>query len=98
MDAPLILAGFAAGVAASPHCTLMCGAPCAALTSGCNRNAAGFHLGRVLGYMAGGAVAASSVQMLGVWSQAVPGLRPVWMLVHLAFLANHLRPVWWMLR
>ncbi len=87
MDAPLILAGLAMGVAAAPHCVAMCGAPCAALTSGCGRNAAGFHLGRLLGYMAGGAVAASSVAALGAWSQAAPALRPVWTLLHLAFLA-----------
>ena len=93
MDAPLILAGLAMGVAASPHCVAMCGAPCAALTNGCARNAAGFHLGRVLGYMAGGAVAASSVVLLGTWSQAAPALRPLWMLLHLAFLALGL---WWL--
>jgi len=92
MNLPLVIAGLALGVAASPHCTVMCGAPCAAMTGGCKRNAAGFHLGRLLSYMAGGAVAASSVQMLGVWSQAAPGLRPVWMLVHLALLALGL---WW---
>ena len=93
MDAPLILAGLVMGVAASPHCAAMCGAPCAALTNGCARNAAGFHLGRVIGYMAGGAVAASSVVLLGTWSQAAPALRPLWMLLHLAFLALGL---WWL--
>ena len=93
MDAPLILAGLAMGVAASPHCVAMCGAPCAALTSACPSNAAGFHLGRLLGYMAGGAVAASSVVLLGTWSQAAPALRPLWTLVHLAFLALG---VWWL--
>ncbi len=93
MDAPLILAGLAMGVAASPHCAAMCGAPCAALTSGCSRNAAGFHFGRLLGYMAGGAVAASSVALLGAWSQAAPALRPLWTLLHLAVLALG---VWWL--
>ena len=93
MDTPLILAGLAMGVAASPHCVAMCGAPCAALTSGCGRNAAGFHLGRFIGYMAGGAMAASSVAALGAWSQAAPALRPLWTLLHLAFLALGL---WWL--
>lgn len=93
MDAPLILAGLAMGVAASPHCAVMCGAPCAALTNGCRRNATGFHLGRLLGYMAGGALAASSVAALGAWSQAAPALRPLWTLLHLAFLALGL---WWL--
>ena len=81
------------GVASSPHCAVMCGAPCAALTSGCKRNATGFHLGRLLGYTAAGAVAASSVVVLGAWSQAVPALRPVWTLLHLAFLGLGL---WWL--
>jgi len=93
MNLGLVLAGLAMGVAASPHCALMCGAPCAALTSGCGRNAAGFHLGRLLGYMAGGAVAAGSVAALGTWSQAAPALRPVWTLLHLAFLSLGL---WWL--
>jgi sulfite exporter TauE/SafE len=93
MDAPLIVAGFAMGMAASPHCALMCSAPCAALTRGCRRDAAGFHLGRVLGYMAGGAVAASSMAWLGTWTQAAPALRPLWTLLHLGFLALGL---WWL--
>lgn len=93
MDAALILAGLAMGVASSPHCVAMCGAPCATLTNGCARSAAGFHFGRLLGYMAAGAVAASSVVLLGTWSQAAPALRPVWMLLHLAFLALGL---WWL--
>jgi hypothetical protein len=92
-NAALILAGLAMGVAASPHCVAMCGAPCAALTSGCGRQAAGFHLGRLLGYAAGGAVAASSVIALGTWSQAAPALRPLWLLLHLGFLALGL---WWL--
>lgn len=93
MDIPLVLAGLAMGVAASPHCAFMCGAPCAAITSGCKRNTTGFHLGRLLGYMAGGAVAAASVSALGAWSQAAPALRPLWTGLHLAFLALGL---WWL--
>ena len=93
IETPLILAGLAMGVAASPHCVAMCGAPCAALTSGCRRSASGFHLGRLLGYMAGGALAAGSVALLGAWSQAAPALRPLWMLLHLAFFALG---AWWL--
>lgn len=87
MQVPLILAGLAMGVAASPHCAAMCGAPCASLTQGCKRSATGFHLGRLVGYMAGGAAAAGSVALLGVWSERMGALRPVWMLLHLMFLA-----------
>lgn len=94
MQTALILAGLAMGVAASPHCVVMCGAPCAALTSGCRRSASGFHVGRLLGYMAGGAVAAGSVSLLAAWSQSAPALRPLWMLLHLAFFALG---AWWLL-
>jgi sulfite exporter TauE/SafE len=93
MDAALVLAGFTLGAAASPHCALMCGGPCAALTQGCARSAAGFHAGRVAGYMAGGAVAAASMAALGQWSQAAPALRPLWTLLHLAMLMLGL---WWL--
>jgi len=92
MQWPLVLAGLAMGVAATPHCAVMCGAPCAALTQGCGRSATGFHAGRLIGYTAAGAVVASSVAVLGAWSQASPALRPLWTLLHLAFLALGL---WW---
>lgn len=87
------MAGLAAGVAATPHCAAMCAAPCAALSAGCRRSGAGFHLGRLLGYMAGGAVAASSAGALASWSQTVPVLRPLWTLLHLGLLALGL---WWL--
>lgn len=92
MEWSLVLAGLAMGVAATPHCAVMCGAPCAALTQGGASATAGFHGGRFVGYMAAGAVAASSVAALGAWSQAAPALRPFWTLLHLAFLALGL---WW---
>jgi len=38
-------------------------------------------------------VAASSVAALGTWSQAAPALRPLWTMLHLAFLALGL---WWL--
>jgi uncharacterized protein len=93
MEWPLVLAGLALGVAATPHCTLMCGAPCAALTRSGPAAAGGFQLGRLAGYAAAGAVAASSVAALAAWAQASPALRPFWTLLHLAFLALG---VWWL--
>lgn len=93
MDAALVLAGLALGAAAAPHCALMCAAPCAALTRGCGRSAAGFQLGRLAGYMAGGALAAGSMAAFATWSQAAPVLRPVWTLLHLGFLVLGL---WWL--
>jgi len=92
MQWPLVLAGLAMGVAATPHCAVMCGAPCAALTQGCARSSAGFHAGRLLGYMAAGAVAASSVAALGTWSTAAPALRPLWVLLQLATHASPASP------
>ena len=87
MQWPLVLAGLALGIAATPHCAVMCGAPCAALTHGCGRSATSFHGGRLIGYMAAGALAATSVAALGAWSQAAPALRPLWVLLHLGCLA-----------
>lgn len=84
---PLLLAALALGMAAIPHCAVMCAAPCAALTQGAGRSALGFQVARLAGYMAGGAVAAGSVAALGHWSQAAPALRPLWTLLHLGFLA-----------
>lgn len=93
MNGALVMAGLAAGVAATPHCAAMCAAPCAALSSGCRRDGLVFHLGRLLGYSAGGALAAGSVGLLAAWSQAAPVLRPLWTLLHLGLLALGL---WWM--
>jgi sulfite exporter TauE/SafE len=92
---PFVLAALAMGVAAAPHCVVMCAAPCAALTGGCRRNATGFHAGRLSGYMLGGAIAGASVAALGNWSQAAPALRPLWVMLHLAFIALGL---WWLVR
>jgi len=95
MNAALVLAGLAMGVAATPHCAAMCGAPCAALTGGCARAGIGFQLGRAIGYAAGGALAAQSMAALGTWSEAAPALRPLWTLLHLGLLALGL---WWLTR
>ncbi len=94
MDAPLVFAGLALGLASAPHCALMCGAPCAAVSRGRSAGMA-FQLGRLAGYAAGGAVAAASVGALAGWAQAVPALKPLWTLLHLALLALGL---WWLLR
>ncbi len=94
MDAALALSGLAMGVAASPHCAAMCGAPCAAVTGGCKRSVATFQLGRLLGYTAAGAVAAASVGWLAASSQAVQALRPLWVMLHVAALIIGL---WWLL-
>jgi len=93
MNAALPLAGLALGLTASPHCMLMCGAPCGALTSGCRRSSAGFHAGRLLGYALAGGVAAASMDALARLGAAAPALRPLWLLVQLAIFALGL---WWL--
>jgi sulfite exporter TauE/SafE len=93
MIVALVLAGVALGLASTPHCALMCATPCAAITGGRPGGAAGFQLGRLASYMAGGAVAAASVQALGTWARRLPALQPVWVLLHLGFL---LLGAWWL--
>jgi sulfite exporter TauE/SafE len=93
MNASLVAAGLALGAASAPHCALMCGAPCAALTRGRPRQTWLFQAGRLVGYTAAGAVAASAVALLGAWTRATPWLAPLWTLAQLAFLALGL---WWL--
>ncbi len=92
MNVSLALAGLVLGAASSPHCAVMCGAPCAAVTGSCRSEAVGFHLGRIAGYAAGGAIAAASVSAVGAWSRTMPALQPLWLLLHVAFLGLGL---WW---
>ncbi len=103
MDAALIASAALLGLAGAPHCTAMCSAPCAAATGGGGASAtASFHIARVAGYAAGGALAAGSVATLAGWSQWSPALRPLWALLHAAALALGLwlliqgRPPAWM--
>ncbi|MDP1693545.1 MAG: sulfite exporter TauE/SafE family protein [Burkholderiaceae bacterium] len=91
MDAPLLLAALLMGAAGSLHCTAMCAAACTAVVQRSARDAPaqallGFHLGRLAGYAAGGAIAAASVNALGAWAQALPAVRPLWSLLHVAAL------------
>jgi uncharacterized protein len=91
----LVIASLLLGLAAVPHCAVMCGAPCAAVTGPSHPSAWLFHSGRALGYSAAGALAAASVASLGSWVQATPALRPLWTLVHLMFLFLGL---WWLIQ
>jgi uncharacterized protein len=82
------------GLAGTPHCLAMCGPACAAMGAasgtaarrGLESAALGFHLGRIAGYSAAGAVAAAGVSLVGAASAAMPVLRPLWSLVHVAAL------------
>ena len=100
VDAGLALSAALMGLAGIPHCMAMCGASSSAVTSSCTRGGEagavswGFQLGRVLGYAAGGALAASSVAALRVLGDAAPVLRPLWTLLHVAALAAGLWLLW----
>ena len=90
MNYALIFSALMMGLAGTVHCVAMCGASSAAAVGACGggRSAwGGFHLGRLLGYAAAGAVAASSVSALGELGQLSPALRPLWGLAHMAALA-----------
>lgn len=79
------------GVAGGPHCALMCGAACAGIGRAAaprsQQALALFHLGRVCGYAAMGAVAAWSMQGLGWLGGASVALRPAWSFMHILAMA-----------
>jgi len=88
MDAALIASAALLGRAGAPHCTAMCGAPCAAAIgrAGGVPATASFHLARVASYALAGAVVASAVGALATLSQISPAVRPLWTVLHaLAF-------------
>jgi sulfite exporter TauE/SafE len=99
MELALLLSALALALAGVPHCTAMCGAPCAAVTGG-RRGEGGamrrlaFHGMRVVGYAAAGAVAASSVGALAAASQWSPALRPLWTALHAAAFSLGLWMLW----
>lgn len=83
LDAALVVSATLMGLAGTPHCAAMCSAPCA-LAAG--RRPAKLIAGRVLGYAAGGAVAAASAEALARASQSVMLLQPAWALLQAAML------------
>lgn len=87
MDAALYASALALGLAGSPHCVAMCAAPCAAVTGGRRPDAMAFHVTRLLGYAAAGALAAASVNALGALASLSPVFKPLWSMVHAAALA-----------
>jgi sulfite exporter TauE/SafE len=93
MDPALWLSGLLMGLAGIPHCMAMCGASSSAVLGRCSRNGQGraagfaFHAGRLLGYAAVGAVAASSVAALKLLGESAPAVRPLWAMVQAAAFA-----------
>lgn len=96
MDGALIASAALLGFAGAPHCTAMCGAPCAAAIgrAGGLPATAAFHLARVASYAIAGAVVASAVGALAALSQLSPALRPLWTVVHALAFALGLWLLW----
>ncbi len=103
-DAALILSAALMGLAGTPHCALMCSAPCAAVCGRARRRQRALLAllgGRLLSYTLAGAVVAATAQGLFALSQGAQFLRPVWVLAHaglfalgLLLLARGRQPVW----
>lgn len=86
VEIALVASATLLGLAGAPHCTAMCSAPCAAVVGTGLHSQLVFHVARLVGYAAVGAVAASSVGALAGWSQVTPALRPLWVMLHSAAL------------
>ena len=102
MFVSLASAALLMGLVGGPHCLVMCAAPCAVVTGqgqsqervvqwlprgGHVRRLVAYHLGRLLGYAAVGALAAMAMQSLAWLTQQSTALRPVWTFLHVAMLA-----------
>ena len=90
MTPTLAATAFLMGLAGGPHCAAMCGAACAGVARAGSgspaRRARAFQAGRVLGYSAAGAVAATGAEALAWMAQQTAVLRPAWTLMQLLVL------------
>ena len=102
MQGALVVTALLMGLAGGPHCVAMCAAACSGVVrivrapalggAACRAAAHGacavwiFHAGRIAGYGAAGAVAATMVQGLAGASAQLAALRPLWVLLHVFFL------------
>ena len=78
----LLLTAFLMGLAGIPHCTAMCGAACAAAFP---RGVSPWTLlGRAVGYVCLGVVAATAAGLVSRWGQQVAMIKPLWMMAQLA--------------
>ncbi len=85
LDAALIGSAALMGLAAAPHCALMCSTPCALAAQG-RRAQTRLLMGRLIGYSGAGAIAAASAQALAQMSQGATVLQPLWALMQAALL------------
>lgn len=104
MEATLVMSALLMGLAGAPHCAVMCGPACAALTApsarmpqlggGWGGRAAGFLVARVFSYAAAGAFAAAGVAWMTTLPAVAPVLRPAWALLHVAAMTLGLWMCW----
>jgi sulfite exporter TauE/SafE len=97
-DLALLLSAVLMGLAGSPHCAAMCGAPCAAaagapLAGRMPRPLLALHAGRLVSYAAAGALVAASVAGLA-WVAQAKFLQPLWTLLHVSTIALGLWLAW----
>lgn len=98
MDGALVASAFLMGLAGSPHCAAMCGAPCGAI-AGMPRaghwpaRLIALHAGRLASYSVAGAVVAASVASLAGWSHNRV-VQPLWVMAHVAAIAFGLWLLW----
>lgn len=91
MNTTLALTALLMGLAGGPHCLTMCGAACAGIGRAAQKQSGGqgvaamllFQLGRLMGYAALGALAASTMQGVGWLSTQSAVFRPVWTFMHI---------------
>jgi uncharacterized protein len=101
LSGSLIAAGLLMGLASSPHCALMCSAPCAAIVRRCDAGAGrsgrtllAWHAGRAIAYTAAGAVAASAVGLIAVAAAGSAIVRPLWTMLQAAVLVLGMALLW----
>lgn len=84
MEVALLLTAGLMGIAGTPHCAAMCGAPCAAALGGRRDPAAliAWQAARLLSYAAAGAVVALGVGAISGLGRTAEALRPLWVLLH----------------
>lgn len=91
MSTTLIATAALVGLAGAPHCAVMCGAPCAALTGARRSALASLLATRTLGYIAVGTLLAGSGSAIGAWAREgsawTAGARALWIAMHAAALA-----------
>lgn len=93
MNSAVLISAGLMGLAGSVHCLAMCGAATLAIGRDGPRRWA-FQAGRLAGYAAAGALAASAVQALQWGAQQVSVLQPFWAMFHVAVVVFGLALLW----